>query len=69
MKDKRYFTISEAAELLNLSPATVRRMFDDGQLQGFRIPGGNHRRISRSSVLNLLLQKYQQEPDETQEAA
>jgi len=68
MKDKRYFTISEAAELLNLSPATVRRMFDDGQLQGFRIPGGNHRRISRSSVLNLLLQKYQQEP-ETQEAA
>lgn len=68
MKDKRYFTISEAAELLNLSPATVRRMFDNGQLQGFRIPGGNHRRISKSSVMFLLLQKYQSEPDETPEA-
>lgn len=68
MKDKRYFTISEAAELLNLSPATVRRMFDNGQLQGFRIPGGKHRRISKTSVMATLLQKYQSEPDETPES-
>lgn len=66
MKDKRYFTISEAAELLNLSPATVRRMFDNGQLQGFRIPGGNHRRISKTSVL---LQMQENRQPETQEAA
>jgi excisionase family DNA binding protein len=59
MIDKRYYTIKEAATILNLAPATIRRMFDNGQLQGFRIPGGNHRRISRASVIDLL---HKQEP-------
>lgn len=68
MKDKRYFTVSEAAGVLGLAPATVRRMFDGGLLLGFRIPGGNHRRISKASVANLLLQKYQSEPEEQETA-
>lgn len=65
MKNKQFLTVTEAAELLNLSPATVRRMFDNGQLQGFRIPGGKHRRISRTSVIELLRkQEPQPEPAE-----
>lgn len=52
---KDYLTIQEAAELLNVSTSSVRRMFDVGMLTGFRLPGGNHRRISRASVLNIQL--------------
>lgn len=64
MIDKRYYTIKEASTILNLAPATIRRMFDSGQLQGFRIPGGNHRRISRTSVIELLReQETQTEPE------
>lgn len=63
MKNKQFLTVTEAAELLNLSPATVRRMFDNGQLQGFRIPGGKHRRISLSSVLLQMQENRQPEPE------
>lgn len=47
---KDYLTLTETAELLNISISTVRRMFDAGMLTGFRLPGGEHRRISRASI-------------------
>jgi 23S rRNA pseudouridine2605 synthase len=31
----------------------VRRMFDAGTLKGFRLPGGNHRRISTESIFAI----------------
>lgn len=52
--EKNYFTIAETAALLRISPATARRMYDAGVLTGFRIPGGNHRRIARVSIEHFL---------------
>ena len=45
-------SIQDAAELLKVSEATVRRLFDGGKLLGHRLPSG-HRRILRTSVERL----------------
>ena len=37
------FTVGEAAELLGVSPDTVRRWIDGGHLQAARTPGGRRR--------------------------
>jgi len=73
MKDNSnstYLEVAEAAAILEVSSATVRRMFDTGRLRGFRIPGGNHRRITRASVLSLQLASAQTiEPTEARTEA
>ena len=53
-QEKNYIEVAEAAAILNVSPATVRRMFDTGTLTGFRLPGGEHRRISIASLQAFL---------------
>ena len=45
-------SIADAAELLEVSPNTVRRLFDAGKLRGHTLPKG-HRRILRKSVEEL----------------
>jgi excisionase family DNA binding protein len=52
--EKNYIEVAEAAAILNVSPATVRRMFDAGTLTGFRLPGGEHRRIAVASLQAFL---------------
>ncbi len=37
------FTVGQAAELLGVSPDTVRRWVDSGQIPGARTPGGRRR--------------------------
>jgi excisionase family DNA binding protein len=52
MDDEETITVEEAADVLRVSEATVRRLFDEGVLSGVRTrpaPGG-HRRPYRSSV-------------------
>ena len=49
-QETNYIEVSEAAQMLNVSPATIRRMFDAGILRGFRLPGGEHRRIALASL-------------------
>ena len=58
----RYIEVAEAADILNVSPATVRRMFDAGILSGFRLPGGEHRRIARASIVAFLERQQRPEP-------
>ena len=43
----------EAARLLAVHPATVRRMIEAGQLRAIRV-GTGHRRVSRADVLAAL---------------
>lgn len=43
----------EAARLLAVHPATVRRMIDAGQLRAIRVGSGHHR-VSRAAVLAIL---------------
>lgn len=51
-----FVPIGEAAVLLNTSTDTVRRLVDDGQLEGRRTKGG-HRHIDTRSVARLLRER------------
>jgi excisionase family DNA binding protein len=48
-----WLTIQEAADLVGVSPASLRRWTEAGDLEAFVTPGG-HRRFARSSILGLL---------------
>lgn len=50
---REWLTIHEASVLIGVSPATLRRWSDAGDIKAFTTPGG-HRRFSRSAVLGLL---------------
>jgi len=53
MPSNEYISFKEASQLLQLSPTTVRSLWDGGVLGGFRTPKG-HRRILRKDVLKFL---------------
>ena len=53
MLKKEYYTTGQAAYILSLSMATIMKLFDKGFLHGFRVPGSEHRRISRESILKI----------------
>ena len=48
-----WLTVHQACVLIGVSPATLRRWNDAGEVPAFTTPGG-HRRFSRSMVLGLL---------------
>lgn len=48
-----WLTIHEASTLIGVSPATLRRWSDAGEIKAFTTPGG-HRRFARSAVLGML---------------
>jgi excisionase family DNA binding protein len=50
---REWIAAGEAVALLGVSPATLRRWADAGQLAAFTTPGG-HRRFERAAVLSLL---------------
>jgi excisionase family DNA binding protein len=52
-RTRPWLTIHEASDLLGVSPATVRRWTETGDLRAFVTPGG-HRRFDRRSVLEML---------------
>ena len=53
--------IHEAAALVGVSPATLRRWSDAGDIDAFTTPGG-HRRFSRSSIAGLISTERGTEP-------
>jgi excisionase family DNA binding protein len=53
---RAWLTIHEAADLVGVSPATLRRWTEAGDLEAFVTPGG-HRRFARSSILGMLPSK------------
>jgi len=48
-----WLTIHEASALVGVSPATLRRWSNAGDVRAFTTPGG-HRRFSRAAVLGML---------------
>ena len=52
MPEDELLTVEEAAQLLRVSPHTVRRAFDRGEITGQRTSADEraHRRLDRSSV-------------------
>jgi len=51
---KQVFTTGEAAELCSVSQQTIIRCFDQGRLEGFRVPGSKFRRIPRESLIRFM---------------
>lgn len=54
--DKQVFTTGEAAKICNVSQQTIIRCFDNGRLQGFKVPGSRFRRIPRAELLRFMQQ-------------
>jgi two-component system, OmpR family, response regulator len=52
--DKQVFTTGEAAEICKVSQQTIIRCFDNGRLNGFRVPGSRFRRIPRGELLRFM---------------
>ncbi|MEW5990629.1 MAG: helix-turn-helix domain-containing protein [Chloroflexota bacterium] len=52
---RTWLTIHEASDLVGVSPATLRRWTEAGDVEAFVTPGG-HRRFSRATILKLLPQ-------------
>jgi excisionase family DNA binding protein len=42
---EKIFTTGEVAKLCRISPRTVCKLFDQGKLGGYRVPGSRDRRI------------------------
>lgn len=58
---EEWLTVREACALIGVSPATLRRWSNAGEVRTFTTPGG-HRRFARSSVLGLLPAAGRQHP-------
>lgn len=58
---EQWLTVREACVLVGVSPATLRRWSNAGEIRTFTTPGG-HRRFARSSVLGLLPAAGRQHP-------
>jgi two-component system, OmpR family, response regulator len=54
MRKKWVYTTGEAADICKLSQQTIIRCFDNGQLQGFRVPGSRFRRIPRDKLIQFM---------------
>jgi len=54
VRRKAVYTTGEAAAICNLSQQTIIRCFDNGQLQGFRVPGSKFRRIPHESLVRFM---------------
>jgi excisionase family DNA binding protein len=48
---KEIFSTGEAARACGISQQTIIRCFDDGRIEGFRVPGSRFRRIPRGELL------------------
>lgn len=51
---KSTFTTGEAALICRVSQQTVIRLFDQGHLAGFRVPGSKKRWITREGLLAFM---------------
>ena len=50
----RVFTTGQVAKVFSVNINTVIKWFDEGKLEGFRLPRSNERRIYRESVLEFM---------------
>jgi excisionase family DNA binding protein len=64
MVSRRYITIAEAAEHLQISQRTVRRLIADGELAGYRVGQGSHApiRIDFDEIDEQLMRPMNQPP-------
>ncbi len=51
---KKIYTTGEVAKLLGININTVIKWFDDGKIQGFRLPGSRERRITHVALVAFM---------------
>lgn len=54
--ETRVYSTGAAAKLCGVSIQTVTRLFDEGALGGYRVPGSRFRRISRAALLTFMVE-------------
>lgn len=54
MNPRDIFTTTEVARFCDVSPRTVCKWVDAGRLPGYRVPGSQHRRIPRESLITFM---------------
>jgi len=54
VKRKSIYTTGEVAQICRLSQQTIIRCFDNGQLEGFRVPASRFRRIPRDKLIKFM---------------
>lgn len=65
----KFLTIAEAAELLNVSKASLRRWTNSGRLHCYRVGDRNERRFNMDDLLNLIGGAPTKKEDQRPEAA
>jgi len=55
---KKYYTIKQAAKLLDVAPLTLRNWDRQGKLKAYRNPANNYR-VYRADQLELFLRKIE----------
>lgn len=60
---RSHYRVGEVADWLGISDRTIHKMFDDGELDGFRTTRGQDRRISRKSLLKYAMANRMQIPE------
>jgi excisionase family DNA binding protein len=58
VKRKAVYTTGEAADVCSLSQQTIIRCFDNGQLEGFRVPGSKFRRIPHDKLIKFMEENH-----------
>jgi two-component system, OmpR family, response regulator RpaA len=51
---KPVYSTAEAAKICRLSLSTMNRRFDEGLIQGFRVPGSRFRRVTHEQLLRFM---------------
>jgi excisionase family DNA binding protein len=59
MASQKYLTVSEVADILGISPLTVRNWDRAGKLKAYRHPINNYR-LYREDQIQILLRKIEQ---------
>jgi len=54
MANYKLLNIKQAAELLGITPLTLRRWDKSGRLKAIRIGSGKHRRYEENQLLDLI---------------
>lgn len=52
--ENHYLWVHEVQARLGIGETLVRKLFDEGKLDGFRTEGSGHRRITEESVERML---------------
>lgn len=60
---RTHYRVGEVALFLGMSDRTIHKLFDDGELDGFRTSRGQDRRISRKSLLRYAMSNRMQIPE------